>query len=153
MRSLYLLATLLLSTGSAIAGPALEQLSTLAGGEPQPPAPIEKTAESSKQANVRVAAAASFASCKTVMDGIPVVLQLYPERASIELAGVPGLDHKLTILSDDERATRVRMFVYGTTDKVFAEFEVPKAPTSKVEIFAKNFGVVWGVFDCVRPKS
>lgn len=132
---------------------ARAQLQGAAAGA-EVPAPATPSAKPAAEPAAR-AGEKPFAVCEATMQGVPATLSLFTSRAALAFLHDPdpalALNHKAEILADDAARTRVRMYVYQSNDVVFAEFDVPKTPASKVEIYAKNMGANWGVFDCTRP--
>lgn len=144
-------ATLLSSSAFAQAA-ALGELAGLAPGElPKVPVPAAASAPKAPSAPLAEPPKA-FESCESVLDGAPVKLSFYRDHAVQSMPGtkVPDITMPLTVTAEDAARTRVKLFAAFSPDTVFAEVDIPKTPTSKVEIYAIRFHAVWGVFDCTR---
>jgi hypothetical protein len=110
------------------------------------------------------------AQCQSVIDGAGIQLTIVLDRASDDsmlktgvviqqfdftnfgdnnLQGPLTIENALKVVGETSTDYTVQMSVYDAPTLVFAEFTVPKAGSSEIDIRAKTMGnQVWGHFWC-----
>jgi hypothetical protein len=122
-----------------------------------PPAPPVSAAPLRLASAQAQKAPAPFAVCTGTLDGARVQLKFLAGKTGegvMLLAFGEGEDdsvpHPMTILSDDEKGTRVAVYAAMDPGVKFAEFTIPAEKKSRVTIHAIHFHADWMTADCSR---